>query len=134
MDDGRLTAIVHHDDVAVYVLYAGGVPAGYSELDGRRKPEVELAYFGLVPEFIGRGLGAPFLRWTVDEAWARHRPRRLWLHTCSLDTPGPWPSTSGAGSCPTARNGCASPNRGCGPVRLTGRDRRAGPLNGPGSG
>ena len=83
MDDAHLAEIIHHDDVAIYVLYVGGVPAGFSELDRRRKPEVELAYFGLTPEFMGRGLGAYLLRWTVDEAWAR-QPHRLRVNTCNL--------------------------------------------------
>jgi GNAT superfamily N-acetyltransferase len=64
----------------------GGVPAGYAELDCRHSGEIELAYFGLIPEFIGRGLGAYFLAWAVDRAWQRE-PRRLWVHTCSLDHP-----------------------------------------------
>ncbi len=84
--DEDLTAIIHDPMVEVYVLYIGGVPAGFSELDGRQKPDIELAYFGLVAEFIGRGLGYFFLRWTVDQAWTR-TPRRLWLHTCDLDHP-----------------------------------------------
>lgn len=84
--DEDLAAIVHDPMVEVYVLYMGGVPAGFSELDRRQEPDIELAYFGLVTEFIGRGLGRFFLRWTVDQAWTRN-PRRLWVHTCDLDHP-----------------------------------------------
>jgi GNAT superfamily N-acetyltransferase len=84
--DDALAAIIHDPKVEVYVLYVGGVPAGFSELDWRQEPDVELAYFGLMGEFIGRGLGRFFLRWTVDQAWTRN-PRRLWVHTCDLDHP-----------------------------------------------
>lgn len=86
MSDERLLHVVRDPAVEVQVLYAGGVPAGYAELDGRVDGEVELAYFGLMPEFIGQGLGSYFLSWTVARAWAR-APRRLWVHTCSLDHP-----------------------------------------------
>ena len=60
--DEDLAAIVHDPMVEVYVLYMGGVPAGFSELDRRQEPDIELAYFGLVTEFIGSGLGRFFLR------------------------------------------------------------------------
>lgn len=81
-----LAAIVHDDRVEVFVLYVRGVPAGFVELDRRVEAEVEIAYFGLVPEYIGRGLGPFLLDRALGRAWSRH-PRRVWLHTCSLDHP-----------------------------------------------
>ncbi len=84
MSDERLRRIVQDPAVQVHVLQVAGVPAGYAELDCRAAGEVELAYFGLLPEFIGQGLGAYFLAWAIDRAWDQG-PRRLWVHTCSLD-------------------------------------------------
>jgi GNAT superfamily N-acetyltransferase len=86
MSDDDLAAIIRHPDVDVFVLYAGGEPAGYAELDRRSMPDIELVFFGLMPQFIGRKLGPWLLHWVVDAAWARE-PERLWLHTCSLDHP-----------------------------------------------
>ncbi|HLT01014.1 MAG TPA: GNAT family N-acetyltransferase [Geminicoccaceae bacterium] len=86
LSDAEVAAIIRDPEVEVNVLWAGGVPAGYAELDRRAPPDVELAYFGLMPEFIGQGLGAYLLDWTIRHAW-RSRPRRLWLHTCDLDHP-----------------------------------------------
>jgi ribosomal protein S18 acetylase RimI-like enzyme len=86
MDDDTLAAIVQDDAVEVYVLYVEGVPAGFAELDRRVKPETELAYFGLMPEFIGRGLGDYLLSTAIDIAWI-HEPSRLWLKTNTLDHP-----------------------------------------------
>ncbi len=86
MDDATLAAIVQDDAVEVYVLYLEGVPAGYAELDRRNNPEVELAYFGLMPEFIGRGLGDYLLSTAIDLAWSTE-PSRLWVHTNTLDHP-----------------------------------------------
>jgi GNAT superfamily N-acetyltransferase len=86
LDDAALAAIIHDPDVDIFVLYYDGVPAGYIELDRRVAGDIEVAYFGLIPEFIGRGLGAYLLGWALDEAWQRE-PERVWLHTCNFDHP-----------------------------------------------
>ena len=86
MPDDELSAIIGDPLTDIRVLWVHGVPAGYAELDGRKGDDVELAYFGLMPEFIGRGLGAYLLDWTVRHAW-RRPIRRFWVHTCDLDHP-----------------------------------------------
>ncbi|MFQ5773584.1 MAG: GNAT family acetyltransferase [Kiloniellaceae bacterium] len=86
LDDEALGAIVGDERVEIYVLYVDGVPAGYAELDRREPPDIELAYFGLMPEFIGKGLGAYLLGSAIDIAWS-HDPKRLWVHTNTLDHP-----------------------------------------------
>lgn len=63
-----------------------GTPAGYFELEKQPGDNVELAYFGLLPRFIGRGLGGALLTAAVERAW-RMGAARVWLHTCSLDGP-----------------------------------------------
>jgi GNAT superfamily N-acetyltransferase len=87
LSDAELAAILNDQKVEVNVLWVAGVPAGYAELDRRAPQDIELTYFGLLPEFIGQGLGAYLLDWAIRHAW-RMRPRRLWLHTCDLDHPG----------------------------------------------
>jgi len=86
LDDAVLSAIIGDPKVEIYVLYVGGVPAGFAELDRRPAPDINLALFGLVPQFTGRGLGPYFLNWAVDAAW-QHRPQRLTVDTCTLDHP-----------------------------------------------
>jgi len=86
LDDDSLCDIIHHHQVEVYVLYVGGNPAGFVELDCRVADEVEIGLFGLLPEFIGRGLGHYLLDWAVDESWDKE-PDRVWVHTCNLDHP-----------------------------------------------
>ena len=86
MPEEELGAIIRDELVEIYVLYVGGVPAGYAELDRRKEPDVELAYFGLVPEFIGRGLGRYFLDWAIRQAWSSG-PARVWVNTCTEDHP-----------------------------------------------
>ena len=84
MDDDTLAAIVQDDAVEIYVLYVEGVPAGFAELDRRVNPEIELAYLGLMPEFIGRGLGEYLLSTAIDIAWS-YEPSRVWLQTNTFD-------------------------------------------------
>lgn len=102
MADEDLANIIQHEAVEIYVLYVGGVPAGYGELDRRAAGEVELAYFGLMPDFIGRGLGRYFLSWLADQAWT-YEPARLWVHTCDLDHPGALQLYQAAGFVPYQR-------------------------------
>jgi ribosomal protein S18 acetylase RimI-like enzyme len=73
------------DDLTTFVAYYDGSPAGYFELKSN-KGEVEIAYFGLAPKFIGRGFGGPLLTAALQQAWLMH-PDRVWLHTCTLDHP-----------------------------------------------
>lgn len=86
MDDDDLFGIIHDPLVEVNVLWVSGVPAGLIELDHRSKPDIELLYFGLIPDFIGQRLGRYALDWAIDRAWSL-RPSRFWVHTCDLDHP-----------------------------------------------
>ena len=82
--------------------YVGGVPAGFFEVDHRRAGEVELKYFGLAPEFRGRGIG----KWLLNEAvvfcwsWA---PTRVIVETCTLDSPAALPLYQRMGFAPYDR-------------------------------
>jgi ribosomal protein S18 acetylase RimI-like enzyme len=86
LDDAALAAIIRRPTTEIEVLYVKGVPAGYFELERSNPEEVELAYFGLVPEFIGRGLGRWFLEAAVEAGW-RGPTKRLWVHTSTFDHP-----------------------------------------------
>lgn len=86
MSDETLAAIVQDPRVEVHVLYVDGTPAGYVELDLSVEGHCEIAYFGIFPEFYGRGLGPRLLTWAVSRAAGLGVPR-LWVHTCDLDHP-----------------------------------------------
>lgn len=96
MKDEELKEITHDPIVEIYVLYVQGAPAGFAELDRRIPGEIELVYFGLLPEYFGRGLGKYFIRWTIVKAW-ESVPQRLWLHTCEFDHPAALPNYLKAG-------------------------------------
>jgi GNAT superfamily N-acetyltransferase len=87
-------AYLERPGVETWVGYVRGTPVGFAELDGSAAGEVELAYFGLLPAFIGRGLGGHLLSegiaraWTLAERWpGLVAPRRVWGHTCTDDSP-----------------------------------------------
>lgn len=69
-----------------WVAYLAGTPAGYFELDASQPGQVELAYFGLLPDCIGMGVGGWLLTAALQRAWELG-PDRVWVHTCTLDGP-----------------------------------------------
>jgi GNAT superfamily N-acetyltransferase len=102
MADEDIAAIVHDENVEIWVVYCEGAPAGYAELDFRKPPSAELAYFGLIPDFIGRGLGSFLLASAIDIAWS-HPIERLWVHTNTLDHPRALPLYQKMGFAPYAQ-------------------------------
>lgn len=97
LSDEELAALVQVPGIEIHLLLLDGEPSGYFELD-HREP-VKLAYFGLVPEATGRGLGAFLLDRAVRTAWGAG-PERVWLHTCTLDSPAALPLYRKAGFVP----------------------------------
>ena len=101
--DERLAAHLARPAVSVLVLYVRGTPAGYIELD--REPSesgedgTEIAYFGLLPAFHGRGLGKYLLSYGAARAFD-DGASRVWLHTCTLDGPHALANYQGRGFVP----------------------------------
>lgn len=82
-----MTEWLAHPDVALYTLMAHGWPQGFFMLDASKAGECELAYFGLVPEAVGRGLGSWLLQTAILTGWALPDIERLTVNTCTLDHP-----------------------------------------------
>jgi len=77
-------------ELRTFAAYYDGALAGYYELRSDTERGVEIAYFGLLPEFIGRALGGALLTSAIEQAWSRHAeiaPKRVWVHTCNRDHP-----------------------------------------------
>jgi GNAT superfamily N-acetyltransferase len=72
--------------IQLWLMTVSGAPAGYFELRREADGAVEIAYFGLIEEFIGRGLGGHMLSEAARQAWA-FDANRVWLHTSTLDHP-----------------------------------------------
>ena len=86
LSDAALAEIINHEKNELYVLYIGGAPAGYFEIDRRDVRTVDLSFFGLMPGYVGLGLGPWFLRTAIDTAW-NSDPERVTVNTCTLDHP-----------------------------------------------
>jgi GNAT superfamily N-acetyltransferase len=87
--DEEIRAYLDDPAVSLWILSVDGGVAGYFEL--RKHPEagpsgfsVEIAYFGLLPAYLGRGLGKYLLSEAAARAWELD-PSRVWLHTSTLD-------------------------------------------------
>jgi len=95
--DEQLRERLARPEVSLYLLSVSGAPAGYYELE--RHPEdasVEIAYFGLLPEYLGRGLG----KFLLSEATVRafeQGAARVWMHTCTLDDAAALPNYKARG-------------------------------------
>jgi len=79
-------ALLSREGYQTWFALCRGTPAGYFELDLTRPPDAEVAYFGLLPSFTGRGIGGWLLSQAADQGFAAGAGR-VWLHTCSLDHP-----------------------------------------------
>ena len=76
---------------SIWLMSEGQTSAGYFELREHDDGSVEIAYFGLLPAFIGRGWGKYLLARATQAAWELE-PNRVWLHTCTLDHPSALPN------------------------------------------
>ncbi|MDA0837504.1 MAG: GNAT family N-acetyltransferase [Planctomycetota bacterium] len=69
-----------------WVATMSGTPAGYFELEPMEEGRAEIAYFGLLPQFIGQGIGGLLLSSAIKRAW-QIADRRVCLNTCTEDHP-----------------------------------------------
>ena len=86
MNDDELAAVLHSSTIEVSVAEVEGREIGMVELDRSEPANVEIASFALFGEAIGKGLGRAFMTSLLREAWDKSA-RRVWLHTCTLDSP-----------------------------------------------
>jgi GNAT superfamily N-acetyltransferase len=89
--DEEIVAHINQPEISLWLMTEHGANAGYFELRRCEDGSVEVAYFGLLPQFIGRGLGKHLLTCAVEKAWAGGA-NRVWLHTCTLDDPAAMPN------------------------------------------
>lgn len=87
LGDEALAAAIAPEVTEIFVLYVNGCPAGFFELNLTEKPKlVSILYFGLIPDYQGRGLAKYFLSEAVFAAWA-HQPEKIGIETNTLDSP-----------------------------------------------
>ena len=67
------------------MLKKNGDIAGFFELIyHQNKSEIEIAYFGLLKEYLGKKLGGYMLSEAIKKSFS-YNVKRVWVHTCSLD-------------------------------------------------
>ncbi|CAN7416847.1 GNAT family N-acetyltransferase [Aminobacter sp. LjRoot7] len=96
MPSDALQVLLSDNTTHVYVLRVDGQAVGLCEFVGAGGADVELANFGLIPEFQGRRLGPYLLDQSVRAIWSL-APRRVWLHTDTNDHAGAQPTYRRAG-------------------------------------
>ncbi len=96
LPDDEIADILSQPGLSIHVLYRNGEPAGFFEIDEKLNGSVNLAYFGLMPHAVGKGMGPAFLRASIDEAWSR-RPSVVTVNTCTADHPRALPNYLAAG-------------------------------------
>jgi len=103
LGDEALAQIIHDPGIEIYVAHLDGNPAGYIELKFLETREAEISYFGLMPDYTGRGLGRFFLAEAIRIAWARDI-ERLTVQTCTKDHPAALPLYQRLGFSPYAQS------------------------------
>ena len=101
--DDQWLAWVDRPEHHLLVCEVDGVPAGYAELEPQPDGAVEIAYFGLLPEALGRGLGRWWLGAVIEHAWSLPGVARVWVHTCESDSPAALPNYLARGSTESGR-------------------------------
>lgn len=87
LPDSQLASILTSGRAEVWVLYVDGCPAGFYEIDVADVPEnADIQYFGLLPEYQGRGLAKFMLSEAINSAWDKN-PKSVTIQTNTLDSP-----------------------------------------------
>jgi len=86
MSDEKLAAIIRDPAVNIFIISGSEQDVGFIELDFRQEGQCEIAFLGLIPELNGAGHGRWLMHKTLERAW-REEVKRVWLHTCTLDSP-----------------------------------------------
>jgi GNAT superfamily N-acetyltransferase len=102
MPDDKLAAILDDPKVEAYALHDGTGDVGLLELDFRADDEVELAFLGLVPGFVGQGAGRFLMNEAIRRAFAQPTGR-FFVHTCTLDSASALPFYIRSGFTPYRR-------------------------------
>jgi GNAT superfamily N-acetyltransferase len=89
--DADIAAHLATPGLEIWIARIDGEEAGFFELEPMPDGTVQIAYFGLLPAFVGRRLGGYLLTEAVRRAWSLG-PSRVWLHTCTLDHPAALPN------------------------------------------
>ena len=84
-DDKKWMDYVSNTNVFTFVLKDNENIAGFFELIYHKdKSEMEIAYFGLLRDYMAKKLGGYMLTEAIKISFS-YNVKRVWVHTCSLD-------------------------------------------------
>ena len=84
-DNLKWMSYLKSENVYTYILKLNSDLVGYFELiKDNRLNSSEIAYFGILNEFIGKKYGGYFLSEAIKICF-KLNSRRIWVHTCTLD-------------------------------------------------
>lgn len=89
--DAEYQAYLDRPGLTLWLLRFGSDDAGFVEIEQHHDGAVEIALFGLLPRYVGRGFGKHLLTCAVRASWGM-KPHTVWLHTCTLDSPRALPN------------------------------------------
>ena len=85
--DEKWMTYISNRNLETYVISKYGELVGFFELlYNPELKETEISYFGLLEEYIGKGIGGFALSSAIRKAFEKNI-NRVWLHTCTLDHP-----------------------------------------------
>ena len=85
--DGKWMNYISNKNLETYIISESEELAGFFELlYNPELKETEISYFGLLEEYIGKGIGGYALSVAIKKSFEKNI-RRVWLHTCTLDHP-----------------------------------------------
>jgi len=87
LEEDKLANVLKEETREIYCPVQDGKRLGLLEIDFADTKNPELAYFGLVPEAIGSGIGRWLIQQGIELVWRRPESQRFWLHTCTGDSP-----------------------------------------------
>jgi len=90
LSDEELAASLQAPGRDIRVLYLDGAPAGFFDLKPHLPDHTELAYFGMMEQAMGQGIGRWFLSAAIEAAWSSN-PKVVTVQTCTLDHPAALP-------------------------------------------
>ena len=85
--DEKWMNYISNKNLETYIISESKELAGFFELlYNPELKETEISYFGLLEEYIGKGIGGYALSVAIKKSFEKNI-RRVWLHTCTLDHP-----------------------------------------------
>ena len=84
-DNLKWVTYIENNNVYTYILRLKDDLVGYFEIiNDENSKSAEIAYFGILENFIGKKIGGYFLSEAIKICFNNYS-NRVWVHTCTLD-------------------------------------------------